>query len=242
MVAQLDELPSLNGVRLIVTLNVCNEPFAFESRPLRHLQLVVIRNSSPMGFGANHNQAFERCETSWFAILNPDLSITADVFTSLIDIANKKMAALIVPQIFNSTGFREDSVRWNLTPWSLVKRRLGVKGEDDIDDGRFRWFAGMFYLVQSAAYRKIGGFNTHYFLYCEDYDLCARMHLAGQSLWLCREIQIIHDARRASWKSRHYLMMHLKSLIRVWTSVPLWRIALRDLSATRRPRQITPCP
>lgn len=242
LVAQLDELPSLDRVRLIVTLNVCNEPFAFESRSLRHLQLVVIRNSSPKGFGANHNQAFERCETPWFAILNPDLSITEDVFTSLIEIAEKEMAALIAPRIVNSTGRQEDSVRWNLTPWSLVKRRLKARGEDDVNDGRFRWFAGMFYIVQSAAYRKIGGFDTRYFLYCEDYDLCARMHLARQSVWFSREIQIIHDARRASWKSRRYLMMHLKSLFRVWTSAPVWRIALRDLLPSRRTRQVTPCP
>ncbi|CAM4208621.1 glycosyltransferase family 2 protein [Roseateles saccharophilus] len=73
LVAQLDELPSLAGVRLVVTLNVPNEPFVFEVGPLRHLQLIIIRNPSPMGFGANHNQAFERCRTPWFAILNPDL-------------------------------------------------------------------------------------------------------------------------------------------------------------------------
>lgn len=242
LIAQLDELPSLDGARLVVTLNVLGEPFIYEDRPLQRLRLVIIRNTAPLGFGANHNQAFVRCETPWFAILNPDLSITDDVFTPLIEIAKKERAALIAPRIVNSAGFQEDSVRWNLTPWSLVKRRLKVKGEDNVGNREFRWFAGMFYIVESASYRDIGGFDDRYFLYCEDYDMCARMHLARHPVRFSSETKVIHDARRASWKSRRYLLMHLKSLFRVWTSAPVWRIALRDLLPSRRTRQVTPCP
>ncbi|WP_415840585.1 glycosyltransferase family 2 protein, partial [Roseateles saccharophilus] len=162
------------------------------------------------------------------------LVIVDDVFTPLVDIASTDQAGLIVPRIVNSNGSREDSVRWNLTPWSLLKRRLKRAGEDNIDDGKFRWFAGMFYVVNSNVYRSVGGFDTRYFLYCEDYDLCARAHLAGHQMHLARHLQVIHDARRSSWKSRRYLAMHLKSLLRVWLSTPVWRIALRDLLALPR--------
>lgn len=236
LVAQLDTLPSLNGVRLVVTLNVPGEPFIHEFDPLRRLRLVIIRNTTPLGFGANHNQAFMRCETPWFAILNPDLAMPTDVFAPLIHIAATERASLIAPRVVNSTGAREDSVRWNLTPWSLLKRRLNSEGEDEVGDGKFRWFAGMFYIVESASFRDIGGFDDRYFLYCEDYDLCARMHLARRTVRFSNEIQVVHDARRASWKSRRYLVMHLRSLFRVWTSAPVWRIALHDLFSSRRTR------
>jgi GT2 family glycosyltransferase len=162
-------------------------------------------------------------------VLNPDLSLPADVFTPLIRAAAAARAALIAPCIVNSQGGIEDSVRWNLTPWSLLKRRLGFAGEAETADGGFRWFAGMFYVVDSTAYRAVGGFDTRYFLYCEDYDLCARMHLAKSNLLYAPDVHVLHDARRSSWKSSRYLVMHLRSMLRVWLSRPVWRIAIRDL-------------
>lgn len=234
LIRQLDATPELVGVHLILTLNQQGEQLALEEEPLRRLRMSIIRNASPLGFGANHNQAFQCCETPWFAILNPDLSLPDDVFTALIATALERDLALVAPLVVNSEGRIEDSVRWNLTPWSLFKRKLRVAGEANVDDGRFRWFAGMFYLVRSSAYRQIGGFDARYFLYCEDYDLCARMHLAGQRVHFERDISVIHDARRTTWKSRRYLVMHLKSMARVWSSLPVWRIAIRDVFAPRR--------
>jgi len=229
LVAQLDTIEALAGVKLILTLNVPGEPFLYEKQPLHRLRLTIARNASPLGFGANHNQAFEKCETPWFAILNPDLSLPSDVFTPLIQTASAENAALIAPCVVNTEGVTEDSVRWNLTPWSLFMRRLGVQGESCVGDHMFRWFAGMFYVVSSAAFRQIGGFDTRYFLYCEDYDLCARMHLANHKLRYEPGTRVIHDARRASWKSSRYLALHMNSLLRVWCSNPVWRIAFKNL-------------
>ncbi|MCV2369875.1 glycosyltransferase, partial [Roseateles oligotrophus] len=229
LVAQLDTIEALAGVKVILTLNVPGEPFLYEIQPLHRLRLDIVRNASPLGFGANHNQAFKKCETHWYAILNPDLSLPTDVFTPLLQTARAENAALVAPCVVNPEGITEDSVRWNLTPWSLFMRRLGVQGESSVGDHKFRWFAGMFYIVSSTAFRQIGGFDTRYFLYCEDYDLCARMHLANHKLRYEPGFRVIHDARRASWKSSRYLVMHMKSLLRVWCSNPVWRIALKNM-------------
>ncbi len=228
LVRQLDAIEQLAEVNLIVTLNLVGEVVAFDNSAPHNLKLTIIRNRSPLGFGANHNQAFKLCTTPWFAILNPDLSITSDVFTTLIQTAYEKQAALVAPLVVNSDGEEEDSVRWNLTPWSMLKRRMRVAGEADLNDGRFRWFAGMFYVIQGNAYGQVGGFDSRYFLYCEDYDLCARLHLAGFRAVFQRDVRVIHDARRETWKSKAHFIMHLRSLLRVWFSSSVWRIALQD--------------
>lgn len=234
LVGQLDANPKLKGVRLVVTLNQYEESFSFEGKTTSNLQLSIIRNPAPLGFGANHNQAFKRCETAWYAILNPDLSLTVDVFTPMIDAAIKRGASLTVPRVVNGSGVVEDSVRWNLTPWALMKRWLGIPGEPNLNDGRFRWFAGMFYLIESSVYRELGGFDEKYFLYCEDYDICARIYLAGYPVLFQPNVSVIHDARRTSWKSRKYLFMHMKSILRVWSSTPVWRIAFQNMIRPRR--------
>jgi N-acetylglucosaminyl-diphospho-decaprenol L-rhamnosyltransferase len=228
LVGQLDSIPELTDVHLVVTLNQPDESLKFEQTPTQRLRLSIIRNPVPLGFGANHNNAFTRCCTPWFAILNPDLSLSSDIFSALIQTAVTRGSALVAPLVVNSLGQIEDSVRWNLTPWSLFKRKLRIRGEAELKDGHFRWFAGMFYLVESRAYKDIGGFDTNYFLYCEDYDICARLHLAGHRLTFEHEIKVVHDAQRASWKSRRYLFLHMRSMWKVWSSWPVWRIALND--------------
>src|ERR1700761_2960859 len=43
-----------------------------------------IENRERKGFGANHNQAFTRCGTPWFLVLNPDIRFDGDVLAPLL--------------------------------------------------------------------------------------------------------------------------------------------------------------
>lgn len=229
LVQKMDSLPSLTGVRVIVTANVGEERFEFESYKPRNLNISVVRNLRPLGFGANHNQAFATCTTPWFAIVNPDILVAEDVFSSLVQLGHDTGSALIAPRVLGPSGHDEDSVRWNLTPFSLLKRWIGIPGENNVNSRGFRWFAGMFYLVRSDDFRKIGGFDTRFFLYCEDFDLCARLSIVGYKLLFTQSLFVVHDARRSSRSSLKFLTLHINSLLKVWFHPLVWRIALRDI-------------
>ena len=229
LIHQIDSIPSFEGVSVVVTLNLYDEVFSYDYKKTSRLKLIIIRNMTQLGYGANHNQAFKKCLTPWFAILNPDLSLHNDIFSQLIETASHSHVSLIVPRVVNYRGDQEDSIRWNLTPWSLIKRRLRITGESCLDDGKFRWFAGMFFIVNSADFLEISGFDEGIFLYGEDYDLCARMHLAGMTLLFQPDICVVHDARRTSRSSLKFLLMHVKSLLYIWLNSKVWRIAFKDL-------------
>lgn len=219
----------LRRVRVLVTLNLKAE--GFDPAPFTGLRIEVIRNAEPQGFGANHNHAFRQCDTEWFGILNPDLRVTSDVFFLMLAQAkNHPRVALMAPSVLNSAGGVEDSVRENLTPWSVLKRVLGTRshGVSQPASGRFYWYAGMFHLVRSSEFRQLGGFDERYFLYCEDYDLCARMHLQGHELHHVSSATVVHDAQRDSHRRGAHLKRHLASLVRVWCSAPVWRIAMKQ--------------
>lgn len=222
----LDLLPSLRGAVVVITLNLLNEQL--DTTRIRHLRIELIRNTNPKGFGANHNEAFRRCETEWFGVLNPDLRVTDDVFSELLAaVVDNAGIALVAPRVLNSAGGIEDSVRENLTPWSILKRTLTPHPRPRPPAGKgFRWYAGMFYLIRSSAYAALGGFDERYFLYCEDYDLCARMYLEGRQLVHMPSVTVVHDAQRNSHRSGRHLRLHLASLLRVWRSTPVWRIAM----------------
>lgn len=81
-----------------------------------------IENASPKGFGANHNQAFERCGTEWFLVLNPDIRFDSDVLSPLLAQAAPD-AGLLTPRILEPGKTEPEPHRALLTPLEIVGRK-----------------------------------------------------------------------------------------------------------------------
>ncbi|NDB69651.1 MAG: glycosyltransferase family 2 protein, partial [Methylocystaceae bacterium] len=81
----ISQLLSLDEVACIfVTHNIAQEQPIIASN-----RVVVIDNPSPKGFGANHNAAFafarqHGLQADYFCVLNPDITLVGDPFSSLI--------------------------------------------------------------------------------------------------------------------------------------------------------------
>jgi GT2 family glycosyltransferase len=151
--------------------------------------------------------------------MNPDIRITSNPFPSLIQSIIVADAALAAPMVFNFDGELEDSFRKWITPLSFIKRYFRLdSGAYDKPCNLFEpdWIAGMFLLFKKVPFSEIGGFDESYFLYCEDMDLCLRLHLANHKLVIDPFASVEHDARRSSRKKIKYTIMHFKSLIRFW--------------------------
>lgn len=236
-------LPNLDQAKVIVTLNI-TEP-GFDATRWPTLDLLVVRNATPKGFGANHNAAFfEHCRSNWFAVLNPDLRLYEDPFACLMEKASADpTCGLAAPAIVNSAGDLEDSVQAALTPVSLAHRalmrlagRTRLPGFEPSSAGHcLFWVAGMFMLFPSEAFREVGGFDERFFLYCEDFDICARLRHAGRSIVLVSQSVAVHDAQRDSRRLSRHLYWHATRLLRVWFSSAFWWVVLHgSASATQR--------
>lgn len=179
----------------------------------------TIANSSPIGFGANHNAAFLRSREPFWCVLNPDIALVGNPFPALLESLKTDSAGLVAPLVTNSEGGREDSIRHFPTLTSLAIKLLGrdnSRYEIDSDSPAFcpDWVAGMFMLFRAEAYKQLGGFDEGYFLYYEDVDICVRAWNSGLAVIACPSVTAIHDAQRASrvnWKHRRW---HLASMIR----------------------------
>jgi N-acetylglucosaminyl-diphospho-decaprenol L-rhamnosyltransferase len=217
LIADLIRHPAPQLKRLVVTLNVPEaEAVQAESAAF---EVVVLRNNRPRGFGANHNRAFRHCDTEWFAVLNPDLRLGDDALGLLLE-ARGPLDGLIAPMILNPDGTPADSARRVPTPFSVASRRLRRQSQGP--DADFDWLAGMCLVLNSEAFRRLGGFDERYYMYCEDIDLSLRMQLAGWRLRRVARAHVVHDARRDSHRSAQHLHWHLSSLIRLWTSPVFW--------------------
>ena len=212
----LDGLAAMDShlLKVIVTLNVPEdwEPVWYHQTAA----LVVVRNPQPKGFGANHNAAFARCDTPFFAMLNPDLDLDGLQLANLLRCFDDPMLALVSPTVLTPQGERADIERDRMSLPNLLRRRLHRP------PGPTAWIAGVCLFLRAEAFRDVGGFDERYFMYCEDADLCGRLVLAGWRFAVDPTVRIVHDARRRSLRSPRHFVYHLHSLLRYWCSSAFW--------------------
>jgi len=204
--------------KVVLTTNI-PEPAPSAGHAWR-LPVETIRNPRPQGFGANHNAAFAACRSPWFLVLNPDICIETDVLGTLLAQAQARDGVL-APRIVEpgSRHCGPEPHRALLTPCEILTRnRANYQAP-----ARPAWIAGMFMLLRKQAYQQVQGFDDRYFMYGEDFDICARLRLAGWQIRIGESLQVQHDARRASRKDRRHLRWHFASLARVWLSPAFWR-------------------
>ena len=203
-------------VQLIITDNIGEQGFR-EKLPQKAL---FFHNHTPRGFAHNHNQAFKYAKGEYFCILNPDIIFIEPLFKYLISYIGDGHADIISPLIVDSKNMVQDSFRELPTPTKILARRLGKKQRVFVTAKEIfpDWLAGMFLFMRSDTFEQLGGFDERYFLYFEDVDFCTRARLAGFQLLLESALKVQHDAHRGSQRSLRYLLWHLHSAVKFFSS------------------------
>ncbi len=196
--------------------------------------VVLINNAKPLGFGANHNQAFERSTGESFCVLNPDIRLAHDPFPAMRTALAEPGVGLVAPRVLNPEGLPEDSARPFPSPMIILLKALHLGEGRPCVVGTHTlypdWVAGMCMLLRSVQFRKLGGFDTRYFLYYEDVDLCARLRLSGLQVALTPAARVTHAAQRASHRKLRYLLWHVSSFLRFSFSPVYWKVRLKAQS------------
>ena len=207
---------AFKSIKVILTVNV-NEVLTFNTTDYP-FPISIIYNQHPKGFGANHNQAFKLCDTSYFCVINPDIRLLSNPFNVLITELSQHSSALIAPLVLSPEMQVEDSVRKFPTPITIFKKLFSKKITADYLANKViinpDWVAGMFMLFKAEKYQLVGGFDERYFLYYEDVDICKALHKASENIVFSPNATVVHAARRNSHKNMHYLYLHTKSMLR----------------------------
>lgn len=191
--------------------------------------VVLIHNPQPLGFAANHNQAFARASGQYFCVLNPDIRFSHDPFMPLLTALRREPAVgVVAPRVLDGNGQTEDSARRFPSPLTILQKALGLGGRGiyAMDDQPIYpdWAGGMFLLFPRVVFASLHGFDTRYFLYYEDVDLCARLRLAGYRVLVTPAATVVHAARRDSHRKWRYLRWHVSSMLRFFASPVYWKV------------------
>lgn len=223
-----------NVAEVIVTLNVPETTLSdwIEARewPFR---ITILRNEVPLGYGANHNQAFAHCQTPYFCVVNPDIRLPRDPFAPLIATLQAPGAGCAYPMQSNGDRVPRDRAREVPSFFALLRRYL-VPGYRSRPQPR-HWINGSFMLFPSAVYALLQGFDPRYFMYCEDVDICLRLQLKGYRLLPVSGVTVEHEAEHASRRRLRHLIWHVRSLWRMWHSAAYADFLALPVSRGRAP-------
>ncbi|ALD79255.1 MULTISPECIES: glycosyltransferase [Citrobacter freundii complex] len=195
----------------------------------------IIDNNYNTGFGKNNNIVFQFCREElematedYFILINPDVIIDDLNIDKLISVVEKDMVDISGISLYkdDSLSIRDYSIRnypsfytFFMSFFRFSKKYCVLPPDDYCSSLDMDWVAGSFMAFKTKAYSSLLGFDEHYFMYCEDLDICYRAKNRGMNLKYIPSIVGIHKAQHNNRRvfSKHFYW-HVKSAIRFLVS------------------------
>ncbi|MCD8297165.1 MAG: glycosyltransferase family 2 protein, partial [Prevotella sp.] len=192
-------------------------------------QVKILINDTPKGFGENNNIGTSASSGKYLALFNPDIVVQKGCIDNLYNYAEKhKEIGILAPKLLDADGSLQYSVRGFLSP-KILLWRLMTKGKDSkeieavndylckyMDHTKIQpvnWSSGAAFFISRNVYTKLAGFDTGFFLYMEDEDICLRAWEKGFPVIYFPEAKLVHDSHRESLKFGKKSLVHLKSVL-----------------------------
>lgn len=192
----------------------------------------TIENKKNVGFGAANNQGLDICKGKYILLINPDTIVKEDTFEKMIGfLSNNKEIGLAGCKVLNPDGTLQLPCRrsfprpWvsftkvtglsSLFPKSKLFAKYNLTYLDENESYEVDAVSGSFMMLTRNAYEKVGGFDTDFFMYGEDLDLCYRVQKNGFKVFYISDTEIIHYKGESTKRSKidetkiFYDAMHL---------------------------------
>jgi Predicted glycosyltransferases len=176
------------------------------------------------GFNVGLKYAFEDRKADFALITNNDVKVDSKVISALVEAALEdplrgfvtgKVYYFDQPDTLQSVGKYEHPIRWN---GDHIGAREIDKGQYNEPAERF-FIDDIFTLVRRNVYEKLGGYDTTYFLQCEEYDWQARAKQVGYKFYYTPFAKIWHkesmtlgkwSPRKAYYDARNPLIVIMR--------------------------------
>jgi N-acetylglucosaminyl-diphospho-decaprenol L-rhamnosyltransferase len=196
----------------------------------------VIVSSENVGYGAAANKGIAACSTPGVLLLNGDTVLEPKALRALgAYLAERPRVAMVGPKLVNLDGTLQRSAYGYPSPGDtllretglhVIVRRLPVLRERFYQTSshaaarRVPWVLGAALAIRRSAFETVGGFDTTYFLYDDEVDLCRRLENEGFETHFAPVTTVVHLGgaststrwpmlRRELFVSRRrYLMRH----------------------------------
>lgn len=178
-----------------------------------------------LGFGKGHNYVLPYLDSTYHAIINPDILLKHDALGIIVDYLDQNSdVGMCIPNITDVHGKRYDIYREEVTVFDMFirmfcrglfkkrKARHTMQYEDYSKPFQVPFGQGSFLVIRTELFKELNGFDERYFMYMEDADLCKRVNKRSKLMYL-PYATVIHKWRQGSHKNKTLFKYHLKSMV-----------------------------
>lgn len=190
----------------------------------QYADVKVVATGKNLGFGGGHNFVMNELESKYHAIVNPDIILETDAFSTLLSFMQDESIGMCVPRLVDEAGELLAVYRRELTVWDMFLRMF-LKGAfqkrqayHTMQDADYTkpfdvpFAQGSFLLIRTELFQQLNGFDERFFLYMEDADLCKRVNEISRLVY-CPDATVIHKWERGSHKNGKLFKLHIQSMI-----------------------------
>ena len=177
-------LKSIKNIRNIIIFDNSNDLNTKKKVNKIYPNIKFILSRKNLGYGEANNKIIKLCKTKYLFVLNPDTILKKNCELQLLKSINtiKSDFSIIAPLSKEKNfGFFND-----IKP--QFRNRLF-----QVD-----YVKGFAMLMDIKKIKKIGLFDKNFFLYLEEIDLCKRLIMNNQKIFISKYAKIIHLAAKSS--------------------------------------------
>lgn len=154
---------------------------------------VVSNDQNNIGFAAASNNGARQLTNEFILFLNPDAQLLPNsIHLPLSYLSSHPKIGIIGPLLYSQNFVYETKCYGQpVSLWSLFRRRF-TSDQLPANPQAVGWVSGGAMLIRRAVFEELSGFDSSFFLYWEDVDLCRRAWRAGWSVHLLPAWRVPH--------------------------------------------------
>ena len=160
-------------------------------------RLHFVANPDNPGFAVACNQGARDSTAPWVAFVNPDCFVDADTLARLRDASLQLEGGLVGAALRGEDGALDAAARRRDPDFAAMLRSSAARDLSLARDPSrplqpVDAVSGALMLLPRALFARIEGFDERYRLHAEDLDLCRRARLAGATVAIANDVEVLH--------------------------------------------------
>ena len=215
--------------KIYIVDNSCKEDEDLEKKSFvsflsTYSDIEYIDTKKNLGFGKGHNMVLSKINSKYHAIVNPDVIVTEDSFSKLIEYMEENPSCgMCIPKIIDESGSIQEAYRKEITVFDMFirfffrkifKKRIEEHCLKDMDYSKpfqVPFAQGCFLLIRTDLFKEINGFDDRYFMYMEDADLSKKVNERSSVMYV-PFTSVIHKWSKGSHKNMRLFKIHVQSM------------------------------